>query len=399
MINQSLVTEDKYEYIKHNPSSKVCNWICQAITWILLICLIVSLVVKGFYSGIFIPGFFFAIAYLTYLAINFSSKEGILLRCYKKDGSMFSTMESLFKTSPLIQMKSSSFHYFNQEKKAQIFSHKGIQTFPYLSYRDVSGLFLLDLKDATTNDKSYIVLHLKKEINFADTLTYNDYMIKKTEFWKENRYYDVYMEYQEERLIEGFMEDVLMKVDGASGSIFITSTFFWICTFLTMSEFYKLYFNSRCIHQSYTIRKLISTRYNLNDEEHLEKYVKLQPALSLCNQMLAFDPEKTGSVDILFKPPSFNEEEAKKSDELYKPFVPNYEVSTLRGKSGVVKDLPNYNEENFNLPPPEFIGLGGNIELDKKLIKHVPISPNNNTLFTSTPVELNRSNIKTENTI
>ena len=138
----------------------------------LLICLIVSLVIKGFYSGIFIPGFFFLVAYLSYLAINFSSKESILFRYYKKDGSMFSVMESLFKTAPLIRMKSSSFHYFNQEKKAQIFSYKDIQTFPYLSYRDVSGLFLLDLKDATTNDKSYIVLHLKKEINFADTLTY-----------------------------------------------------------------------------------------------------------------------------------------------------------------------------------------------------------------------------------
>ena len=79
MLNQSLVTEDKYEHIKHNPSSKVCNWICQAITWILLICLIVSLVIKGFYSGIFIPGFFFLVAYLSYLAINFSSKALILL--------------------------------------------------------------------------------------------------------------------------------------------------------------------------------------------------------------------------------------------------------------------------------------------------------------------------------
>ena len=101
MLNQSLVTEDKYEHIKHNPSSKVCNWICQAITWILLICLIVSLVIKGFYSGIFIPGFFFLVAYLSYLAINFSSKESILFRYYKKDGSMFSVMESLFKTAPL----------------------------------------------------------------------------------------------------------------------------------------------------------------------------------------------------------------------------------------------------------------------------------------------------------
>ena len=402
MLNQSLVTEDKYEHIKHNPSSKVCNWICQAITWILLICLIVSLVIKGFYSGIFIPGFFFLVAYLTYLAINFSSKESILFRYYKKDGSMFSVMESLFKTAPLIRMKSSSFHYFNQEKKAQIFSYKDIQTFPYLSYRDVSGLFLLDLKDATTNDKSYIVHHLKKEINFADTLTYNDYIIKKTEFWKKNRYYDIYMEYQEERLIEGFMEDILMKVDGSSGSIFMTSTFFWICTFLTMSEFYKLYFNSRCIHQSFTIRKLISTHYNLNDEERLEKYTKLQPALSLCNQMFVFGTEKTGSIDILFKSPSFTEEEAKKAEEQYKPFIANYEVSTMRGKSGVVKDLPNYNEENFNLPPPEFAGLGGNMELDKKLIKPVPISisqNNNNSLCTSASVELNISNIQNENTI
>ena len=42
--------------------------------------------------------------------------------------------------------------------------------------------------------------------------------------------------------------------------------FFWffIFTILTFAEFYKIYFDSCCVFQKFKVRKLISTRYDLN---------------------------------------------------------------------------------------------------------------------------------------
>ena len=44
MLNQSLVSTTINEPPKPSVSSKKCNWICQIITWVLLIIVIISII-------------------------------------------------------------------------------------------------------------------------------------------------------------------------------------------------------------------------------------------------------------------------------------------------------------------------------------------------------------------
>lgn len=371
MLNQSLVSTTINEPPKPSVSSKKCNWICQIITWVLLIIVIISIIYKGFSTDIFIPFFFFAIGYITYLGINFSSKENILLSSIEENRPMFSYMEGLYTAAPVIRMKSVSYHFFNATKKNKVIAYKDEYEMPYYSYRDVSGVFMLDLKDMKNNSKAYIQLALKKEINFADGVSYDDYMKRKNEFWTKNRYIDLLMDYKEERIIPGYTDTIFLKIDGQKGSMCMTRMFFWLCTFFTFAEIYKIYFKSKCIFQTYTIRKLISTRFNLNDEEHMKKYKQFMPSLSLCNQMYAYGTGKSGNVNLNFKVEIPSSEEVKANEEKYKDFIPNYEISMVKGESGVVKDLPNYDENIFNCPPPQFASLKGEIELGQKLLRPI----------------------------
>ena len=99
---------------------------------------------------------------------------------------MFSYMESFFTAAPVIRMKSVSYHFFNETRKNKVIAYKDEYEMPYYSYRDVSGVFMLDLKDMKNNGKAYIELSLKKEINFADGVSYDDYIKRKNDIDKNN---------------------------------------------------------------------------------------------------------------------------------------------------------------------------------------------------------------------
>ena len=89
-------------------------------------------------------------------------------------------------------------------------------------------------------------------------------------------------------------------------------------TFLTLAEFYKIYYNFSYIIQSYTIRKLISTRYDLNTEENNEKYRNLIPRINLIKSHINFDNNDYNYVnkDIIVKIPT--KEEIEEAEKKYK---------------------------------------------------------------------------------
>ena len=84
---------------------------------------------------------------------------------------------------------------------------------PYYSARDVSGLFYLNCDEAYIKKKMYITLELKEEINFADNISYMDYEYYKEQFWKKNRFRDVYMDFNETRKVPGLMHHNLIKLN------------------------------------------------------------------------------------------------------------------------------------------------------------------------------------------
>lgn len=57
---------------------------------------------------------------------------------------------------------------------------------------------------------------------------------------------------------------------------------FWFIFFslIGIAQLYKMYINSKCIYKSFTIRKIISSRYKLTTEECDIKYKNVDPVIS-----------------------------------------------------------------------------------------------------------------------
>ena len=95
-----------------------------------------------------------------------------------------------------------------------------------------------------------------------------------------NRFLDYYMNFNETRTIPGLTHFNLIKL-GNDEPFYLNYFFFLIFTILTFAELYKILFNSFCVFQSYKIRKIVSTRYDLNQPVYQEKYSSLVPQLNL----------------------------------------------------------------------------------------------------------------------
>jgi hypothetical protein len=79
-------------------------------------------------------------------------------------------------------------------------THKESENFLYYSWRDISGLTLLDSHKVFRGPKKvYIKLELEKEIEFADDITRLDYQKQKDNFYYRNRWRDIHVDLSEVR--------------------------------------------------------------------------------------------------------------------------------------------------------------------------------------------------------
>ena len=70
----------------------------------------------------------------------------------------------------------------------------------------------LDYDKDYIRKKPYIQLELEKEINFADSISYSDYIRAKENFRRRNYKKDQCFELYEEKQISGFKENILVKL-------------------------------------------------------------------------------------------------------------------------------------------------------------------------------------------
>ena len=252
------------------------------------------------------------------------------------------------------------------EKK--IISYSESYTMPYYSFRDVSGLFYLNCDEAYAKKKCYIKLKLNEEINFADEISYMDYEFYKEQFWKKNRFRDVYMDFNEKRTIPGLIHHNLIKI-GQNDPCIVSFGWFFIFTFLTLSEFYKMYINSLFVFQKYKIRKLISTRYNLNEPIYANKYSNLVPKLNLINKQYSYEPESYNYVNQDVNVDLPTKEELERAGQ-YKDKIPDYKISQGDGniQPGVIVDDLNYSNYDLNEPPKLFKSISGETGLNEDQI-------------------------------
>ena len=327
--------------------------------------------------------------YFIYIILEFCSTTAQYLRNKKTGEEMYDKMGSLFKAHPSVTFHCQCYHYeivhyttkdkdgkiHHETRREKRITYSESYSMPYYSSRDVSGLFYLNCDEANSKKKCYIQLSLKEEINFADEISYMDYEFYKDQFWRKNRFRDVYMDFNETRTINGLIHHNLIKI-GQNDPCIVSFGWFSIFTLLTIVEFYKIYINSFFVYQSYKIRKIISTRYNLNEPVYEEKYIKLVPQLNLISQQYNYKPEcynyvnEEANIDLPTK------EELERAGQ-YKDKIPDYKISSGNGaiQAGVIVDNPNYSNNDYNEPPLAFKPVSGEIGLNENQINSEGASP------------------------
>ena len=188
--------------------------------------------------------------------------------------------------------------------------------------------------------KDIVKLKLKLTIDYADAISYSDHDKLKSEFEERNKNYDKYMDVWEEKTLPGFNEYNLVTI-GDNRSCFIYTFWYIFFTCLGFAQYYKWYIDAKCVHQSFNVIKLVSTRFNLLEEN---KYEKQQPKLDLHYKAYDFEASKTGfceegTVDLPLK------EEIDEAISKYQDKVKKYSSISYNDAESDECNL-NKNEEN-----------------------------------------------------
>ena len=278
-----------------------------------------------------------------------------------------------FRTPPEIHFHCECYHYetrtyYTKDKNGHRHKHtrrERVTTYtetynmPYYSERDVSGLFYLNCDKAYVEKKHYIKLELKEEINFADAISYYDYEKEKSAFWRRNRFRDVHFDFSEERIIPGMVHHNLVKLLDSEPCM---ANFFWffVCTLLTLAEFLRCYIDSFCVYQKFKVRKLVSTRYDLNQPV----YQTLVPQIDLISQQYQYEQNYYNYLNQDYDLQLPTEAELAAAQQ-YQNKIPDYQISSGGGQfqAGVIVDNPGYSSYNPNEAPAEFAAVSGNVAL------------------------------------
>jgi len=198
------------------------------------------------------------------------------------------------------------------------------KNFMFVSSRDISGLFRLNSEAINENPGKYFVkLHLKLDVKRSGDGTENDYTMQRDYFFNTNRWRDQYMETSESTSLSGFNAYNLVAVGGEIPT-YVNFGFYVLFTLLTVVELYKIYVNSFCISQNYTIVKEISSKRNLNANEFNSIFGGYTPEIKIRDQVLLRfdDPSQLPAQTVDFKIPDESEvNEARTNDN--EPFIKN----------------------------------------------------------------------------
>ena len=321
----------------------VFGWIFQVTTWIFLI---LSFISKFGQPAFFVPAFMF---YFVYYIIEFCSPTASYL-CNKSTAiGMYEKMLQYFRTPPVIRWHCECFHYeprvhtrtnsrgeteyyTTQEK---VVTHRDSASMSYQYSRDVSGSFVLNCEPNAVDNKFFIKLQLFQNVDFADSITVSEYLRQKNAFIEMNRHLDTHFDFSENRYIPGVVEYNLVKITDEEPAC-VNFGLFFLATVLTLVEFYKIYMNYFSLSQKFTIKKIVSTEYNLNFGEFILKYRPVIPVLNLIKIQYTFKPSDYNYSNDKYPLPS--EEELKE----------DYNSNKKGIKKNIIQTKNEFAEENQN---------------------------------------------------
>eukprot|EP00826_Nyctotherus_ovalis_P029276 TRINITY_DN230_c0_g1_i7.p1 TRINITY_DN230_c0_g1~~TRINITY_DN230_c0_g1_i7.p1 ORF type:complete len:427 (-),score=102.71 TRINITY_DN230_c0_g1_i7:167-1447(-) len=124
-------------------------------------------------------------------------------------------------------------------------------------------------------------------MRLAEDGTKADFHYQKRSFIARNNW-DTHYDFSEHLEIRGHNEHILVKVTDYNPPCFST-VWFTVFTFLTVVEFYKMHIDKYCIHQEFSVVKVVSARQDLNAPQFVEQFVTFAPCIMYMGNVRQFD--------------------------------------------------------------------------------------------------------------
>ena len=183
-----------------------------------------------------------------------------------------------------------------------------------------------------------------------------DYEFYKKNFCIKEKPTDSFVNYLESRtILSGSDLQYFVKI-GNKDPCTVNCCFYFLSIIFAVCQFYKIYINSFCVFQSYTIRKIVSTRYDLSKPEYDKKYASLVPSLNLITKQYFYEPSDFNYLNQDYNVNLPTKEELDRA-MIYENKIPNYIVSRGDGniQAGVILDNPNYSSFERKFKPENYI--------------------------------------------
>jgi len=282
---------------------RIFTWIANLLLWGCIVFLVLSYVLEMPTSlndlGICLLPIFMIIYYCETFICSYCSYFSRLTTVAKS----YEDIDKMFRASPLVTMNISCYHYVTRRRggrgsgstREKAVTHSAVEEFKYISWRDVSGEFKLGILESKKNESApYVLLDLSLDVQFSNDGTADDYNQKKEDFVARNKY-DRYQDFTRENTIADYQNCFLIQVTDEEPCCFGLG-FFIFFGILTFNAFYSTYLDCLCKKQQFTIKKVISTRKNLNAPELQSQYAYYDPRMQVGNQMIVFNPSQGPQV-------------------------------------------------------------------------------------------------------
>jgi hypothetical protein len=288
--------------------NKTCHacwcWFSQFLLWFAIIFFIIEVINNSNSDNNPIAIFILILSYLNYIISNSLSPMCKYIFNRQKSDTIHNTMRSMYSSPPQLKFYVECFHYETKTSTStdsngntktssteeKVVTYRETQHFNFYTWRDISGLFLLDShKIFRSKMKAYIKLELTLDVDFADDITGLDYQRAKDDLYNRNKFRDSHITIHEHKNVDGFYRYNMIKISD-SEPLCINRFIFLIFLIIPLMEFYKIYINLFCVGQKYTIKKVISSRYDVNSGENSQRWAQDIPRLNIYNQpQVVFD--------------------------------------------------------------------------------------------------------------
>ena len=317
--------------ISYNKCRSVWDWIIQIARWTSIVLLIVSLSSKQSVrteNSVFTPLMtgMLCFVFIIYVVNNtaFSNTFKFLYKMEKSE-TLFQVLQNFFQKSPEIMFNLECFQYVSQNnsfsnqggndtgieqpkmKKVITFSDQK-KKFKYYCWRDISGTFAIDSKEYSKKQKYFINLTIIENISFVDSVTYLDLKRQKDDFLANKKQGDDNYELTEIKRILDKLQNKLIKLSNECPPSVKWYWYIVACAFCVV-EIYKLYLLFFVIKKTFTVKKLVSSRNNLIEDD----YKSSQPILKVFDEVFTF--ENTSKINKKVKVKEATKEEIQEAED------------------------------------------------------------------------------------